>query len=161
MPFPFRRDSETRPSQKSCQMVPCFFRSMSTPTLRPFSSVTNWIPIMALFYFSLAPARVGSVLFVIRTLPTCWSNQLDLQHSVRVRRETVVHLFALSVGGPFGCFHFSRVEIVLRLDVSTIDFRTGDLAGKLFVLGFDLRGNGLILAAIDHVQHQRSVIVRR
>src|SRR5271165_6232170 len=53
MPFSFRRDSDTRPSQKSSQMAPCVFRSIRTPTLRPFSSVTNWIPLMAL-RFSLA-----------------------------------------------------------------------------------------------------------
>ena len=29
-------------------MARCFFRSINTPTLRPFSSVTNWIPPMAL-----------------------------------------------------------------------------------------------------------------
>src|SRR5713101_8507286 len=40
MPFSFRRDSDTRPSQKSSHMAPCFFRSIRTPTLRPFSSVT-------------------------------------------------------------------------------------------------------------------------
>src|SRR5260370_18674563 len=44
MPFSFRRDSDTRPSQKASQMAPCVFRSIRTPTLRPFSSGTNWIP---------------------------------------------------------------------------------------------------------------------
>src|SRR5438270_6041309 len=47
MPFSLRRDSDTRPSQKSSQIAPCFFRSIRTPTLRPFSSVTNWMPLMA------------------------------------------------------------------------------------------------------------------
>src|SRR5471030_205508 len=51
MPFSLRRDSEIRPSQKSSQMAPCFFRSIRTPTLRPFPSVTNWIPVMDLFSF--------------------------------------------------------------------------------------------------------------
>jgi len=36
MPFSFRRDSETRPSQKSCQMAPCFFKSIRTPNLAAF-----------------------------------------------------------------------------------------------------------------------------
>ena len=35
MPFSFRRDSDTRPSQKSCQIAPCFLRSIRTPTFRP------------------------------------------------------------------------------------------------------------------------------
>src|SRR5580658_7443948 len=46
MAFSFRRDSEISPSENSSQMAPCFFRSMRTPTLRPLSSVTNWIPLM-------------------------------------------------------------------------------------------------------------------
>ena len=41
-----RRVSEIRLSRKSCQTAPCFFRSIRTPILRPFSSVTNWIPVM-------------------------------------------------------------------------------------------------------------------
>src|SRR5713226_4798851 len=49
MPFCLRRDSETRPSQKSSQMARCFLRSISTAVLRPFSSVTNWIPVILLF----------------------------------------------------------------------------------------------------------------
>src|ERR1022692_1563359 len=52
MAFSFRRDSDTRPSQKSSQTAPCFFRSIRTPTLRPFSSVTNWIPLMISFSFN-------------------------------------------------------------------------------------------------------------
>src|ERR1700687_815846 len=49
MSFCLRRDSETRPSQKSSQMARCFLRSISTAVLRPFSSVTNWIPVILLF----------------------------------------------------------------------------------------------------------------
>ena len=37
-------------------MAPCFFRSMSTPVLRPFSSVTNWIPVM--FYSLSADSEI-------------------------------------------------------------------------------------------------------
>src|SRR6266481_3299222 len=48
MPFSLRRDSETRPSQKSSQIARCFLRSISTAVLRPFSSVTNWIPVILL-----------------------------------------------------------------------------------------------------------------
>src|SRR5580692_8634413 len=58
MPFSFRRDSETSPSQKSSQMAPCFLRSMRTPTLRPLSSVTNWIPLMALLSFKWPHRRL-------------------------------------------------------------------------------------------------------
>src|SRR5271165_3205509 len=47
MLFSFRRDSDTRPSQKSSQTARCFLRSIRTATLRPFASVTNWIPLMA------------------------------------------------------------------------------------------------------------------
>src|SRR5271165_969570 len=57
MPFSFRRDSDTRPSQKSSQMAPCFFRSIRTPTLRPFSSVTNWIPLMAFIVLQVTHRR--------------------------------------------------------------------------------------------------------
>src|SRR5277367_3740628 len=49
MPFCLRRDSETKPSQKSSQMARCFLRSISAAVLRPFSSVTNWIPVILLF----------------------------------------------------------------------------------------------------------------
>src|ERR1035441_6182985 len=58
MAFSFRRDSDTRPSQKSSQTAPCFFRSMRTPTLRPFSSVTNWIPLMISFSFKSRHRRI-------------------------------------------------------------------------------------------------------
>src|SRR5579864_7792340 len=61
MPFSFRRDSDTRPSQKSCQMAPCFFRSMRTPTVRPFSSVRNWIPLMSPIYVANERSATGNV----------------------------------------------------------------------------------------------------
>src|ERR1017187_2584554 len=61
MPFSFRRDSEISPSEKSSQTAPCVFRSIRTPTLRPFSSVTNWIPVMALFSFRWRHTRIVHV----------------------------------------------------------------------------------------------------
>src|ERR1035438_2822360 len=61
MPFSFRRDSEISPSEKSSQTAPCVFRSIRTPTLRPFSSVTNWIPVMALFSFRRRHTRIVHV----------------------------------------------------------------------------------------------------
>src|SRR5271170_5596723 len=48
MLFSFRRDSDTRPSQKSSHSARCLFRSITTAVLRPFSSVKNWIPVIAI-----------------------------------------------------------------------------------------------------------------
>src|SRR5208283_4097056 len=47
MLFSLRRDSDTRPSQRSSHRRACFLRSISTAVLRPLWSVTNWIPVMA------------------------------------------------------------------------------------------------------------------
>jgi hypothetical protein len=62
IPGSLRRDSEISPSQKSASRAPCFFRSMRTATLRPLPSVTNWTPVMGLFYTPLlaVPCRVQS-----------------------------------------------------------------------------------------------------
>jgi hypothetical protein len=44
IPFSLRRDSEISLSKKSASLAPCFCKSIWTATLRPFSSVTNWMP---------------------------------------------------------------------------------------------------------------------
>src|SRR6266404_3215261 len=63
MLFSLRRDSEIRPSQKSFQTVPCFFKSIWTATLRPLPSITNLIPIItSLPGEALHPVKVVSFL---------------------------------------------------------------------------------------------------
>src|SRR5260370_10721 len=78
MPFSLRRDSDTRPSQKFSQIALCFLRSIWTATLRPFVSVTNWIPVMA----SFSCLHASKALY--RRLPVRSSELSDLDPKVWV-----------------------------------------------------------------------------
>src|SRR5205823_3330375 len=88
-------------------------------------------------------------------------DQLHFEHRVRMRRETVSHLLTSRGSRTAHGFDLRAPEIVLAFDIRTVYFGDANFVRKLLVLGFDLGLNGLILAAVDNIEHERAIIVGR
>ena len=76
-----------------------------------------------------------------------------------MRKESVSKFSTFRVSGAGGRLHPGHAEIVFSLDIGTVDFGHLNRAGELFILRFEFNLYGLIAVAIDHIQHERAVVV--
>src|ERR1017187_6257669 len=158
------RETTTPPYVEMSASTPLAFFSVYSSTISPDGVLPNSrLPAMW-----VAPASLLDEQFVVIMVKTI-DNGIRLRAITRASLSTSYTNAAESCrptgsparGGVLDGAHFGGVEVVFRLDVWAVDLPHVDGAGEFFVLRFEIRFDGLVRVAVQHIQHEPPIVIHR